>query len=124
MENITARREIGRKLDGPLAVFELGDVIAKLKAEADWRKEGRNSIILHKREGLRVVVVAMHAGNVIQPHRAGHPITVQVLEGKLLFTAGGDSRRLRKGEVLVLEGGLQHGVEALEESAFLLTIAG
>jgi len=124
MERQTLHRTIGRPLDTPASRFELPRALADLRAEAALEREGRNSIILHKEDGLKVVLIAMRAGNEIRSHRAAAPITLQALEGRVAVDAGGKTYELRSGQLLTLHAGLEHAVRALEESAFLLTLAG
>ena len=42
----------------------------------------------------------------------------------MTFRAGGRAARLGSGELVVLEAAVEHEVEALEESACLLTLGG
>lgn len=124
MEEQTLHRTIGRPLDEALTSFDLARALADLKAEAALAREGRNAIILHKEEQLKVVLVALRAGAEIHSHQAQTPITVQVVEGSIRFNTEKGSQELRRGELLTLHAGLAHGVKALEDAAFLLTLAG
>jgi quercetin dioxygenase-like cupin family protein len=49
---------------------------------------------------------------------------VHVTDGRLRVTAGGREIDLPMGHVLVLAPNERHAVEAIEDSAFLLTVAG
>jgi quercetin dioxygenase-like cupin family protein len=124
MEQQTLHRTIGRGLDQSLAVFEVDKALSDLKAEEALAREGRNAIILHKEELLKVVLVAMRSGNLIRSHKAAVPITVQVLEGAIRFDTDAGSKRLERGGILTLHAGIAHSVTALEDAAFLLTLAG
>jgi quercetin dioxygenase-like cupin family protein len=59
----------------------------------------------------------------LKEHHADGTISVQVLKGSICFTAQGDDHGLQVNGVLTLGPSIKHKVEALEESAFLLTIA-
>jgi quercetin dioxygenase-like cupin family protein len=48
---------------------------------------------------------------------------VQVLEGKINFTAEQQTLLLEKGQMIALQEKIPHSVVALEESFFLLTLA-
>lgn len=120
----TLHRTIGRPLAEPLATFDLVSALADLRAEPALSREGRNAIILRKEEFLKVVLVAMSAGNEIHSHKADVPITVQVVKGVVRFNTAKGSRHLERGDLLTLEAGIVHGVKALEDAAFLLTLAG
>jgi quercetin dioxygenase-like cupin family protein len=65
----------------------------------------------------------MHAGTTIPSHRADSPISLQVIEGVLKFSADAQTVTLGQGQLLTLHAGMPHVVEAVEESAFLLTVA-
>ena len=56
-------------------------------------------------------------------HKAEGRISVQVLSGHIRLRASGRTFSLRPGGLLAIDQGVSHDVEALEESAFLLTIA-
>jgi len=56
-------------------------------------------------------------------HRAEGRISIQALQGHLRVHLQDQKLELPAGRLLALDCGLPHDVEALEESAFLLTIA-
>jgi quercetin dioxygenase-like cupin family protein len=124
MKNRTLHRTIGRPLDRPLSTFNIGKALVDLKTEEAFTREGRNAIILHKEDGLKVVLMAMREGNCIQSHKAQTPITVHLLEGSVQFNTEKESLRLGRGDLLTLRAGVAHDVKALEDSAFILTLAG
>jgi quercetin dioxygenase-like cupin family protein len=64
----------------------------------------------------------MHAGTAIPSHQAEGPLSMQVVEGCLQVRTDSESVTLKKGQMLALQAGIRHEVEALEESAFLLTL--
>lgn len=97
--------------------------LASLRQEPYYEHNGRNAITLVKNSEIRVVLQAMQPGSSLAEHHAPGPITVQVLEGEIRFHTGGLTQRLRAGELLVLPAGVPHSVDAVQESAFLLTIA-
>lgn len=111
-----------RPLAGPTLFFHLQDEVARLREEPDWTA-GRRAITLAKHSGLRVVLTALRAGAVLDEHLAAGALAVQGLEGRIRFQAGGETRTLGPGDLLVLEPGLPHSVRADEESVFLLTVA-
>ncbi len=112
-----------RPLDAPLLTFDLPALLKQIKSEDNWQKTERNAMTLLKTQEMRVVLVALHAGTVIPSHKADGPISVQAIEGQIKFSAVSQTVTLRKGQMLTLQSGLPHSVEAVEESAFLLTVA-
>jgi quercetin dioxygenase-like cupin family protein len=102
----------------------LGEQLERLRQEPAWRAGDRNAITLVKTPALSLVLLAVKEGARLQEHRAEGSLTVQVVSGSVRVEAGGRRIELAPGEVLVLEAGLEHALEAVRESAVLLTIAG
>jgi len=111
-----------RALDLPLMSFATEQEIAKLKTSDQWRRESRAALTLVKTGAVTIVLVALHAGAILKEHHAEGAITVAVLEGAIRFKACGEERVLHRGGLLALGAALPHEVEALEESAFVLTV--
>jgi quercetin dioxygenase-like cupin family protein len=66
----------------------------------------------------------MKPGSYMSHHRAEGPISIQVIQGKIrVHLPENRIEELEVGDLLTLDRCLEHDVEALEESAFLLTIA-
>jgi quercetin dioxygenase-like cupin family protein len=63
-------------------------------------------------------------GTRLSEHRAAGPLTFHVLTGSVTFRAGARVESLGAGDLIVLESTVPHEVEAFEESACLLTLAG
>lgn len=103
----------------------IGQEIEKLKNAPAWRQAvGRSSETLVKYAGLRIVLVVMKAQSRMSQHHADGPISVHCIQGKFRLHLPEDkSVELGPGDILALESGIQHDVEALVESAFLLTIS-
>ena len=99
--------------------------LEKLKKAPSWQREsGRSSETLVKYEQFRVVLVRMKPGSYMSHHRAEGPISIHVLRGKVRVHLPEDRLEdLKPGDLLTLDRCLEHDVEALEESSFLLTIA-
>jgi quercetin dioxygenase-like cupin family protein len=77
---------------------------------------------LFKSEQLEVMRVVLMAGKSLPPHQVSGEITIQCIEGMLRVDAGGESAVLDAGHMLFLEGGVGHGVVALEDSSALVTL--
>ena len=113
-----------RPIEAPLLHLRLGEQLEQLREEPTWRGRGRNSITLTKEPGLRLVLMLLGKGTRLSEHRAAGPLTFHVLTGSVTFRAGARVESLESGELIVLESSVAHEVEALEESACLLTLAG
>jgi quercetin dioxygenase-like cupin family protein len=103
--------------------FTLQDEIARLRSEPAWQRGERNAITLTKGPDFRVILTVMKTGARIQEHHVDARLTLQILAGRVRFALPDESRDLVTGQLLALDSGIAHDIEALEESAFLLTIA-
>jgi quercetin dioxygenase-like cupin family protein len=108
--------------EGPFLTFDLAEQIAYLRQEPYWQS-GRNSKTIVKYPDFRVVLTAIQAKTTIHEHHAAGRISVQTVQGHLRMHAGGKEFDLPTGRILVLDRAIPHDVVALEDSAFLLTIA-
>lgn len=113
-----------RPIEVPLLHVKLGEQLDRLRQEPTWRTSGRNAITLAKEPGLRVVLMLLGKGTRISEHQAAGPLTLHVLSGAVAFRRGERAETLASGELVVLESAIEHEVEALEETACLLTLAG
>lgn len=105
-----------------LAQFDLGQEMADSEHKKPW-ESGHYAKTLFKKSDLRIVLVSMEKASTISEHHADGTISVHVLKGSIRFTVEGDARDLRPGNVLTLGASIKHEVEALDESAFLLTVS-
>ena len=113
-----------RPIEAPLLHLRLSEQLERLGREPTWRTSGRNAITLVKEPTLRVVLMLLGKGTRISEHQAAGSLTFHVLSGSVTFRAGARVESLGSGELVVLESTVAHEVEALEESACLLTLAG
>ncbi len=111
-----------RPAKSPLSEFRLDAEIDRLKAETAWSSGTRNAITLAKGQ-LTIVLVVLKPGATLEEHRARGPMTLEVLSGAIRFRSAGTVRDVEAGTLVVLESALAHEVEALTESALLLTLA-
>jgi quercetin dioxygenase-like cupin family protein len=106
----------------PYLEFDLNREIQQLHEEDTW-SAGRNSKTLVKYADFRVVLMALKAGMRMEQHQAEGRISVQTVAGHISIRASGRTFDLPAGRLLTLDRAMVHDVEALEESAVLLTIA-
>lgn len=108
----------------PITAVDLAATVDQIRREPAYQQGNRNAITLVKLPGLRVVVTAMKAGARLQQHHAASPLTIQTLVGRLRLHLPNRTVELPAGQMLVLDRNVPHDAEALEESAFLLTLSG
>lgn len=107
---------------GPLQSFDLDAEVSRLRGEKEWRQGGRNAITLRKGEGLSVVLLAMRAGDRLEEHAAPGPISLSIHEGRIKFSAAGETVEAGAGTVLACDAGVLHSVEALVDAVCLLNV--
>lgn len=116
--------QIGDQLQAPVLRFHLAAEIDHLHQQSAWqRARGQSSATLVKHPDLRVVLVTMRQGERMSQHRTAARIAVQTLSGHVRMHLPGGPEDLPVGHLLVLDREMHHDVEALEDSAFLLTMA-
>lgn len=77
---------------------------------------------LVKTATLELIRLVLPAGKEIPSHTAPGEITVQCLEGRIAFTAAGQTQELVAGQLLYLAAGAPHALTGLEDSSVLVTI--
>jgi quercetin dioxygenase-like cupin family protein len=96
----------------------------ELLASARTKTSGRSAKTIfggHNRV-LRQTVIALTAGSSLDEHENPGEATVQVLVGRIVLRAGDVQWEGSPGDHLVVPLA-RHSVDALEDSAFLLTVA-
>jgi quercetin dioxygenase-like cupin family protein len=113
--------EVG-SLSAPLLDFDLNREIQQLRSEGRWQS-GHTAKTLVKYPDFRLVLVAIKAGGRLVRHRTEGRISVHNLVGHIRLHSPEQAVELPAGHMLALERDIPHDVEALVDSAFLLTIA-
>lgn len=120
----TAQRPEGNRIvDATLVTMDLNHFIQQLRDESTWKDSDRNSITIFKSDNMRVVLMGLHESAELKTHTANGIISLQVLQGKITFTAGEQTVELQKGEMLALHKKVPHSLIALKETFCLLTVA-
>ena len=87
----------------------------------DQLSESRN-VALFKTDELEVIRLVMPTGKAMPSHAVNGHIMIHCLEGAINLTAGGQTRPMKAGQLVWLEGGVSHALEAVQDSSLLLTI--
>jgi len=102
--------------------FEIADIAREMQAEDVYARDGHAARTLVREADLRIVLMVMKAGFIMKEHRVAETASVHAVAGHVRLNLPGRVADLPIGKLLILEGGLQHSVEALEESTILLTL--
>ncbi len=80
--------------------------------------------VLMNRPGYRLVLLNLRRGQAIPEHATKEMVTVYAISGHITFYEAQSPFELRAGEVLFIEGGVPHALEAHEDSTVLVVAAG
>jgi quercetin dioxygenase-like cupin family protein len=118
---MTTSRADGNMIDD-LVHFDLTREITDSESKKPWQS-GHYAKTLFKKTDFRTVLITMEPGSKMKEHHADGTISVQVLKGRIHFSALGRVHDLPTGSLITLGASIKHEVEAAEDSAFLLTIS-
>lgn len=121
-DDITHRRPDAEAMAAPHLQFDVTAEIGQLRREREW-ESGHNSKTLVKYDTMRIVLIVLRAGTRIPEHQAEGAVSIQAIEGHIRLRAADRTFDLPAGGLLTLGRGIRHDVEAVEDSAFLLSIA-
>jgi quercetin dioxygenase-like cupin family protein len=116
------RRPHPQPMAAPFLEFDLTRELEQLHCEPR-PMSGQNAKTLVKYDDFRVVLIALKAHASIPEHHADGRISVQTIRGHIRLRALERTFDLPAGSLLALDQGVKHDVEALQDSALLLTIA-
>lgn len=115
---------MSRALTGRHLTFDLSIQITELREDESYVRTGRIGRTLVKEGALRLTLTVLADGTEVGTHHAVSPMTLQVLEGRLRYRVEGEEFRLGAGELLFFGPGHAEDIQALEDTALLLTITG
>jgi len=115
------RRPHTPPMAAPFLEFDLTRELEQLHGEPEWNR-GQNARTLVKYDDFRVVLTALKAHSRCPQHQTKGRVSIQTVAGHILVPAESRTFDLPTGTLLTLDRHLPHDVEALEESAFLMTI--
>ena len=121
-EHAQYRRPHSQPMAAAYLEFDLARELEQLHREPGW-SGGQNAKTLVKYDDFRVVLIALKARARLPGHQTKGRISIQTVAGRVTVRAEGRTFDLSVGTLLALDHDLPHDVEALEESAILLTIA-
>jgi len=102
--------------------FDLVALERELRLEEPYERNGHTARTLVRTSDLRVVLQVMNSSTRLPEHHADETASIQLLSGRLRLALPSREVELRSGQLLVLAAGVRHDVQALEDSAFLLTL--
>jgi quercetin dioxygenase-like cupin family protein len=99
--------------------------LQQLRKQDSWQREaGRSSKTLAKYPDFHIVLVLMKAGKKMSEHHVDARISIYAFEGRIRVHLPDQKVELAASEPMALEYAIPQDVDALEESALLITISG
>lgn len=111
------------EMTAAVTVLDLAQEVATLHREPAWQQSDRNAKTFVKEADLRLVLTVLKQGATVKEHHVPGTAVIQALSGRIRLRIADEMVDLATGQVMILERELPHDVEALEESAFTITIA-
>ena len=110
----------------PLLQIDMEQELQQPGQEDSWQREtGRSSKNAREVSDFRIVLILIKGGTRMRQHRAEGRISIQQVKGRVRIHWAAHRKVDVPGrcDLLVLDCGVLHDVEALEESALLMTIS-
>ncbi|MGE3985440.1 MAG: hypothetical protein AB7G38_14830 [Dehalococcoidia bacterium] len=111
------------QLQGEAIHINLAREAETLIAEAKQAPQGRAARTLVKDGPLRITLLGLKEGAAIADHRAGGPVSIEVVTGSVVIEVGAAAYELAAQEALVLDADVVHSVRATADAAIQLVIA-
>ncbi|TAM01355.1 MAG: cupin domain-containing protein [Paraburkholderia sp.] len=84
-------------------------------------KDAKSTTLIRGNQ-LEVIRLVLPAGKHVSEHQAPGEVTVQCVEGLVRFIVKGEPRTMHAGDMLLLEAGTPHALEALDSASLIVTI--
>lgn len=111
------------QVHGSGLTFRLADELKNLREDLGKVTAGRTAKTLSKSGNLRVTLMRLQGGVKVEPSSVAGSASLHVLEGRMRLQVDGQAQELGQGEIVILAENLKEPIEALEDCAFLLTVA-
>lgn len=115
-------QEAPTAIGGPQVELDIEKELDEVRRSPEWQ-DGVVRKVLIRYPDFQITLRVMKANTRIPEHHNPGRICVQTILGHIRMRAGGRLFDLPQGKALVLDRAVRHDVEAIEESAFLLTVA-
>ena len=100
-----------------IAKLNLADSIAGLKRAPQWAAGDRAVEVLAKNSEMSVTLILLKRGAALKEHRARGTAALSIVSGSIRLNGA----TLGAGSVAVIDREIPHALEAIEESALVLT---
>ncbi len=96
--------------------------VASLINDLQYHETRPTIQVLMETETGKEIRIAFKKGQVMKEHKTPFSIVVEIFEGAIDFGVNGTIHNLKKGDMVALEGGIPHDLNALETSTVRLSL--
>jgi quercetin dioxygenase-like cupin family protein len=121
-QDVKHRRPHPQTMAAPFLEFDLERELEQLYREPEW-DSGQNAKTLAKYSDFRIVLTALKAHMRIPRHQTAGRVSIQTVRGHVVMRAEGRTLDLPLGRLVTFDRSIAHEIEAVDESAILITIA-
>lgn len=82
----------------------------------------RSARTIARLETLRLTLMKLKAGSLVRQHKSKHQASIQTVSGRVVLHTSEGQADLPAGRIAVLERSTLHDIEALADSAILITV--
>lgn len=102
--------------------FTIDAIVAELRNEPAYSEMGHAARTLLRESDLRLVLIAIRSGGRMSEHETQETALFHTLSGSVRLDLPARSLDLGPGQIVAVERGVRHAVEARGDSTFLLTL--
>jgi len=102
--------------------FDLPFLIKSMKQSHSWMKGELTAMILFKSPHRQIILTATYEGTEIESFQANDSVTLQIVEGELMFNSPKEYLTLTKGQLITINEKVEYTLTSIKETVFLLTV--
>ncbi len=95
---------------------------ASIFEDLEYEKSKPAIKVLFETTFTKEIRIAMRKGQTMNKHQTSFPIVVEIVDGAIDFGVQEDVLNLKKGDLIALNGGIPHNLNAIEDSIIRLTL--
>lgn len=95
---------------------------ASIYKDVEYNAEKPMIKVLFETIFTKEIRIAMQKGTIMKKHKTPFPIVIEIVEGEIDFGVKDEILKLKKGNLIALDGGVPHDLSANKDSIVRLTL--